>query len=396
MSKLVKVRTEHSAEIKVLFDVMKDVVHEFKMDFIRDTNSSDSQTKSDESDKSDDEDHATKKKSKKAAQSDEESDDNDSDESEEEVETKKKKKKKKSKSNDNNDSDDESDDEKNSKKKKKKTKKEKTVDKKKAPSNGGIRILELDEHQTLLIYVKLNADKFVDFYVKYPIYSVGIDLKPLQQHLKSVNKDSLLTIYVDKDDEQNIVVQSKNESKPSTTTYTQKILDLDDRSKKLPKQSNFEILVTMETSEFHTLCREMHGFSDYIEITCTAKEISFKCRGDSNKLVKKFPHTENSDKGVKITCLTANKKKPVIVQAIYELRYLVTFGKCTNMCPDMQLYLRNDYPIFIHYTVSDLGKMLVGLTPVDETAIKKDDDYNEENDKFYESNTGSRKVTVKN
>jgi hypothetical protein len=49
----------------------------------------------------------------------------------------------------------------------------------------------------------------------------------------------------------------------------------------------------------------------------------------------------------------------------------------------MQLYLKNDYPLFIHYTIGLLGKMLVGLSPVDEKNIKRDNDYDENIDKYY-------------
>lgn len=382
MSKILKVKTEHSLEIKILFDVLKDVLHEFKMNFIQDTENNnpdssdneknkkdnDSDTNSNSENESSEED-TKKKKTKKAI--------------EKKKKEKAKKVSKKTKKNDKNenesdDNEDESGDE-----------KKKTSDTEKKQSIGGIKILELDEHQTLLIYVKLNASQFVDFYVKYPEYSVGLDLVELHKFLKTIDKDSILTMYVDKDDEQNMVFQTKNDVKPSTGKYKQKLMDLDDVNKKLPKQTNFEILVTMDTTDFHKLCREMHQFSDYVEITCTSKELKFTCQGDTNSFVKTF---DNSDKSVRIICLNTNTKKPVIVQAIYELRYLVTFGKCVNLCAEMQLYLRNDYPIFIHYTVATLGKMLIGLTPVDEKAIKKGNDYDEEDDKFYEE---TKKVVLK-
>ena len=145
-----------------------------------------------------------------------------------------------------------------------------------------------------------------------------------------------------------------------------------------PLPQKFDIMVNMETGDFYKLCREMYQFSDFIEITCTNKDITFKCQGDSSSYTKRFI---NSEKGIRIVCL--NGKKEVLVQAIYELRYLVTFGKCSNLCDEMQLYLNNDSPLFIHYTVGTMGKMLIGLSPVDQKNIKKDNDYNEENDKYY-------------
>jgi hypothetical protein len=101
---------------------------------------------------------------------------------------------------------------------------------------------------------------------------------------------------------------------------------------------------------------------------------------------------KNSDTGVRIISLKNNGRAPNIVQAIYNLKHLVTFGKCVNLCTEMQLYLKNDYPLFIHYHIGLLGKMLVGLSPVDEKAIKRDNDYDENTDKYY----NGKKVEMKN
>ena len=58
----------------------------------------------------------------------------------------------------------------------------------------------------------------------------------------------------------------------------------------------------------------------------------------------------------------------------------------------MQLYLKNDYPLFISYLVGNLGKMLVGLSPVDEKTMSRGQDY----DNKYDSNYATKNVKVKN
>lgn len=371
MNKIVDISTEHSTEIKTLFEVLKENLNEAKIDMIRDENQ---KTSSDVKSKN--------KSNKSSKSSDTES------ESEQESDSESDKKKSKSKKN----------------------KKEKLVDKKKKNkekdsdsdgekknndkaknqnSTGGIRMLALDEHQTLLIYVKLNADQFVNFYVKPPIHSIGLDLIQFHRFMKTVDKDSTMRIYIDKDDEQNIVFELQNNVKNNNVIYKQKLLDIDDHAKKLPSETNFEMSVMMDTADFRKICAEMAQFSEYVEITCTRKEITFKCQGDSNAYIKIF---KNSDTGVRIISLkNDNNKQPNIVQAIYNLKHLVTFGKCVNLCTEMQLYLKNDYPLFIHYYIGRLGKMLVGLSPVDEKTIKKDNDYDENNDKYY----NDKKATMK-
>lgn len=409
--KLVDIRTEHGHQIKVTFEVLKDILNEVKVDFIKDPNehkkqqyTSDDDSDSDNSDSSSESPEEEPKKSKKQEISEElySSDDEkktvkgkkvqkkgkpqikeSSSENESDGDKKKKNKKvlaKKGKKIAEESSDeDESNDDDN-----KKNKKCKSVN----YAGGGIKILALDEHQTLLIYVKLHAEQFVKFKVKPDVYSIGLDLLQLHRFMKSVDKDSIMNISIDKDDEQNIMFSLENDSKHSEADYKQKLLDIDENTKKLPEETNFEMHVVMDTSDFKKICAEMNNFSEFVEITCTSKEITFTCQGDSNHYVRKF---NNSEKGVRIKCLKTGSKTPTIFQAIYNLKHLVTFGKCSNLCPEMQLFLKNDYPLFINYTIGAIGKMLAGLSPVDEKAIKRDNDYDENTDKYY----NNKKIVMK-
>lgn len=359
--KIVDIRTEHGHQIKTTFDVLKDILNEVKVDFIRDPN--DHKKNENDTDSSSD------------SSSSSESSDNDSDQNND-IENKKKNKKttinKKSSDNDSENSND-------------KTKKSNLT----KPSGGGIKILAVDEHQTLLIYIKLHAEEFVKFKVKPPIYSVGLDLLQLHRFMKSVDKDSIMNISILKDDEQNIIFSLENDAKHSEADYKQKLLDIDENTKKLPDETNFEMHVVIDTSDFKKICTEMNNFSEFVEITCTSKEITFRCQGDSNHYVRKFSNSEKG--GVRIKCLKTGSKTPVIFQAIYNLKHLVIFGKCSNLCSEMQLFLKNDYPLFINYTIGSIGKLLAGLSSVDEKAIKRDNNYDENIDKYYTN----KKVVMK-
>lgn len=331
-NKIVRIKTEHSYEMKILFDVLKESLSEINMTFIKDT---DSEQKVEKKKKSEDEN--------------EENEDTNCEESEKQKQTTSKK------------------------------------------NLGGIRIVALDDHQTLMIYVKLNSSNFVEYYTRFPNFNVGLDLRELHKFMKGVDKDSIMTISVDKDDEQKIEFHLQNIVKGIDTRYKQKLMDIDDNTKRIPQETEFEMLVLMDTQDFRKICSEMSQFSEYIEIICTSKEITFKCLGDQNELTKTFKSGENG--GVKILCLK-NEKKLLIVQAIYNLKHLQTFGKCVNLCNDMQLYLKNNYPLFIHYTVGNLGKMLIGLSPYDEKAIKPTNDYDDKNEKHFDKNIVSKKNNI--
>jgi len=45
------------------------------------------------------------------------------------------------------------------------------------------------------------------------------------------------------------------------------------------------------------------------------------------------------------------------------MKHLVLFSKCTNLCNSIELYLKNDFPLIIKYSVASLGEIKLCLAP---------------------------------
>lgn len=384
MTKIVDIETEHTFEIKTLFEVLKENLNEVKIDFMKDPNNGTNKRKSkremkknkknskdsdDENDDDDDNDNNNDNDSNNNTDADSDNEQNDENDDDNNDKTS-------DKDSDSSSDDSDQDDE-------KPKSKDDTIDKNKSKDkeiDGGIRIMALDDRETLLIYVKLESSNFVRFYVKPHIHSVGLDLLEFHKFMKTVDKESVMKIFIDKDDEQSLQFELRNEIKHNSKKYKQKLMDIDDNSNQLPADANFEMSVIMDTVDFRKACSEINQFSEYVEITCTSKKITFKCKGDQSDFSVSY---DNSSSGVRILSLNKNTKVPCIVQAIYDLKHLVTFGKCVNLCSEMQIYLKNDFPLFIRYNIGSLGKMLIGLSPIDSKTIKKDMNYDDKMDGFY-------------
>ena len=52
-----------------------------------------------------------------------------------------------------------------------------------------------------------------------------------------------------------------------------------------------------------------------------------------------------------------------IVQGLFELKFLLIFTKCTNLCNQVTLFLKNDYPIILTYQIASLGEIKLVLSP---------------------------------
>jgi proliferating cell nuclear antigen PCNA len=239
--------------------------------------------------------------------------------------------------------------------------------------NSCIKILKIDDNKTLLTHIVLKANKFKKFYCKYPKYRIGVELGVLFKPFKAMEKDGLLSINIDEDNNQILNLDMSKEDDKFASHYEIKTLDLNEKKWKLP-ESKFTAVVTMECTEFHKICREMHNMQcDYIEIRCTKNTIRFSSIGESIRVVKEY------ESGGKVS-IKANKKDSIVaITNIYELSHFTLFSKCSNICDNVQLFLRHEFPIFARYTIGALGHMLIGVSPICERNIgdnDKEDDYN--------------------
>ena len=171
-----------------------------------------------------------------------------------------------------------------------------------------------------------------------------------------------------------------------------KLLDLNESKMSIP-EITFDAVITMDSQEFNKLCREMNNIADYVEIKCLTDKIIFTCKGEcaDRKTTYRTTTTKEEDENehilVSISHASTKMKgstAPQIVQGIFELKNLVLFSKCASLCNDIEIYMKNNFPLVIKYTVATLGRILLCLTPIKEETTKNAN-YSEE-EEYYSDN----------
>jgi proliferating cell nuclear antigen len=108
----------------------------------------------------------------------------------------------------------------------------------------------------------------------------------------------------------------------------------------------------------------MSTLGEKVEIQSAAQQLIFRCKGDYAEQETVFSIGQNG--------LSQTKAAPVsnavtaaaeIFQGQFYLKHLVLFIKCTSLCSDICLYLKNDYPIIVEYNVAGLGDIKLALAP---------------------------------
>lgn len=278
MTKILEITTEHVIPFKTLIEGLKDILNDINLEIIRPDDKTNTSTDSvvSESVKKKNVKKNNKKKNKNNSDSDNETDSDSDSENEDDKK---------------NMSDDQvSDTESNNDSKKK------SGNKKQDDNSGGIKIAATDSTKTLLINVKLDAKSFSKFECKKKIIDLGINLGQFHKLIKSLDKDDTLSMYINDDDKQNLILKVHNPEKNYETTYKLKLMEINKTQINIPP-TVFDSIITFDTSEFHRICREMSNIAEHIEIKCTKKNITYSCKGDCSERSTTF---YTHDNGVKI------------------------------------------------------------------------------------------------
>jgi len=249
----------------------------------------------------------------------------------------------------------------------------------------GMRITAVDTTKTVLINLNLYAKNFGVFKCRKKKLVLGVNLGYLHKLIKSMDKDDNISLYVENDSRDYLKIKIDNPENYTETAFELKLLDLTESKFVIP-DTEFDAVVTLNSNKFHKICREMSHIAELVEIKCLSDKIIFTCKGDyANR--KTTMHANNDGDTVDIKYSSKNSRNKII-QGIYELRNLVLFAKCSSLCNDIQIFMKNDYPIVIRYTVATLGNIILCLSPTSDDTIRdgnySDDDayYSEEEVKY--------------
>ena len=217
----------------------------------------------------------------------------------------------------------------------------------------GIRLLAQDPTKVALVYVKLDSNKFDQYYCKSRVV-VGVNLITLSKLLKVLSKEDTLTFFMEAANRDELGIELKNSQKKTKTTLRLRLLETDEEKIRIPN-TTFESIIIMPSGEFHKICKDMSGIGDNIEIKSIKDTLIFNCIGDS---AKQETIIGKSDEG-----LTFDKESDQIIQGLFSLKFLLMFTKASNLHSSVQILIKNDWPLILEYSIAGLGKLRFCLAP---------------------------------
>jgi proliferating cell nuclear antigen len=106
----------------------------------------------------------------------------------------------------------------------------------------------------------------------------------------------------------------------------------------------------------------MHNLAEYIEIRNIEDQLILSCKGDFCSQETKLGTEKSSN-----ILISKNRENNdhEIIQGVFSLKYLTIFTKCTNLCSNVEIYLKNSYPIILRYSIASLGEIKLCLSQQD-------------------------------
>jgi proliferating cell nuclear antigen len=224
---------------------------------------------------------------------------------------------------------------------------------------GGMILKEVNKTGKILVYMRLDADKFDVYKYNYKKkkLTLGIDIGNLLKCLKCMSHFDTMTWLVDDDDINKLVVILESAERKEKKTFKLNLMDIEEETYDItPIQ--FPYSITLPSQDFHKYCKDMAATTDKIEIKSTSNKLFFSGKGGIGNIEFEVGETNG---GLSIVSTTTNANE--IVQGLFELKFLLIFTKCTNLCNQVTLFLKNDYPIIITYQIAALGEIKLVLSP---------------------------------
>lgn len=217
----------------------------------------------------------------------------------------------------------------------------------------GIKLLTLDGARCALVYMRLGAEAFEEFYCE-GTHVLGVNMTSMFKLVKTSGPHDTITLYMDSSTTNELGIKIQNADKNACTDFKLKLLDVDEEIITLP-DVEFDNVITMPSAFFQRLCRDMLNLGETMVIRSTGSQLVLACHGD---FARQETVIGEADAG-----MTMSARSDKVIEGRFSLKYLSLFAKATNLSNTIELFLKDSYPLILKYNVASLGELRFCVAP---------------------------------
>ncbi|KAK9376146.1 proliferating cell nuclear antigen, N-terminal domain-containing protein [Lipomyces chichibuensis] len=222
-------------------------------------------------------------------------------------------------------------------------------------TENGLALQAMDTSHVSLVSLLLTADGFSEYRCDRNL-ALGINLVSLTKILRCGNNEDILTLEAG-DSADSLVVRFENTQQDRMSEYALKLMDIDQEHLGIP-ETEYAASITMPSTEFQRICRDMQSISESITIDCTKGGVRFTCEGDIGNGSVTLKPNSSADKPE--LCTKIDLSEPVSLTL--STKYLLNFCKATGLSQQVTLKLADENPILVEYPLS-AGHLRFYLAP---------------------------------
>ncbi len=220
----------------------------------------------------------------------------------------------------------------------------------------GLKIVAMNNPNTVLVNLKLKAENFEYFYCKSDLI-VGVSMLNFYKLIKTITNNDTLSLIIDDDNINFLEIKIDNSERNASTIYKLNLMDLDVVDIDIPPQK-FDDIITISSQFFQKLCRDMINLAENVEIKSVGGQLIFKCVSDF--ATQETIIEETGAEGLNFVQNNPNN----IIQGNYDLKNLSMFTKCTNLSNCIEIYMKNDFPLLLKAN-ANLGHLILCISPLE-------------------------------
>ena len=114
--------------------------------------------------------------------------------------------------------------------------------------NENIKVIAMDPSHTVLVHLKLNNDKFEEYYCPNKLL-LGINTINLFKLVKALQNNDILTLFVEKNNTNQLGIRMENGEANQITQYKMNLMDLNQEDINIPP-IQFDSVITLPSSNF--------------------------------------------------------------------------------------------------------------------------------------------------
>jgi proliferating cell nuclear antigen len=218
----------------------------------------------------------------------------------------------------------------------------------------GAKLATMDAAKCSLVHLKLRSESFEEYFCADTTH-VGLNMASIYKLVRTCGTHDTIVLYVLHDFPDELGIRIENAEKNWRTDFKLKLLDADDRNISLPDME-FDSINTLPSSMFQRLCRDMLNLSTTMTIISKKSSLTFSCEGDFARQTTTIGETDEG--------LVMESNHDTEISSKYSLKYLTLFCKASSLCNTVSLFIKENHPLVVRYSVAGLGDLSFMLSPL--------------------------------